>query len=137
MFRYRFSSHFINHLVYSLLEYSKNKVTSTEVLAAAIPSSQAVPIGFDPELETEIKKLKKILFQELYQHKDIVRKMFSGKQAIIGLYKALSSEPKLLPKFFYLQLDSRKKHRVIADYIASMSDRYAMKLHHELYGGII
>ncbi|MEA2110705.1 MAG: deoxyguanosinetriphosphate triphosphohydrolase [Campylobacterota bacterium] len=136
MFRYRFSSHFINHLVYSLLEYSKIHVNSSSVLAASISSSEPLPIGFNDELETEIKKLKKILFQELYQHKNIVRKMYSGKQAIIGLYNALNDEPKLLPKYFHSQLDSRKKHRVIADYIASMSDRYAMKLHHELHGGV-
>jgi dGTPase len=137
MFRYRFSSHFINHLVYSLLEYSKIHVNNSEVLSATIPSSEPLPIGFHKELETEIKKLKKILFSELYQHKNIVRKMYSGKQAIIGLYGALKSEEKLLPKYFYQQLEVRKKHRVIADYIASMSDRYAMKLHHELHGGII
>ncbi len=137
MFRYRFSSHFINHLVYSLLEYSKIHVNNTNILSSTIPSSQPLPIGFTKELETEIKKLKKILFQELYQHKNIVRKMYSGKQAIIGLYHALNDEPKILPKYFYNQLESRKKHRVIADYIASMSDRYAMKLHYELHGGVI
>ena len=137
MFRYRFSSHFINHLVYSLLEYSKIHVNSSHVLSATISSSEPLPIGFTKKLETEIKKLKKILFQELYQHKNIVRKMYSGKRAIIGLYRALNEEEKILPKYFYAQLEHRKKHRVIADYIASMSDRYAMKLHYELHGGVI
>lgn len=134
MFRYRFSSHLINHLVYSLLEYSKDKVDNSKVLASAIPSSEAIPIGFTKELETQIKKLKKLLFQELYQHKHIVRKMFAGKQAIIGLYNALMEQPKMLPRYYLQQLDTRNKHRVISDYIASMSDRYAMKLYNELYG---
>ena len=65
MFRYRFSSHFINHLVYSLLDYSKNRVADAKVLAATLDATEPIPIGFDPALETEIKKLKKILFQEL------------------------------------------------------------------------
>ena len=136
MFRYRFSSHFINHLVYSLLDFSKNSVEPGNVLSATIPSSKPLPIGFDAKVERDIKKLKKILHRELYQHKNIVRKMFSGKQAIIGLYRALQDEPKLLPKYFYRQLASRHQHRVIADYIASMSDRYAIKLHNELYGRV-
>ncbi len=52
MFRYRFSSHLINHLVYSLLAYSKEK----------IKDSDEFPVGFNPTLETDIKKLKKDTF---------------------------------------------------------------------------
>jgi len=134
MFRYRFSSHLINHLVYSLLAFSKNNIDNSCVLASVINSNNPLPIGFEPELETQIKKLKKLLYQNLYQHKNIVRKMFSGKQAIKGLFNALMEEPKMLPPYYLKQLDVRNKHRVISDYIASMSDRYAMQLFNELYG---
>ncbi len=134
MFRYRFSSHLINHLVYSLLEFSRDKIDNTRVLASVIPASDPIPIGFTPELETQIKKLKKLLYRELYQHKNIMRKMFAGKQAIKGVFDALMEEPKMLPPYYLKQLDLRNKHRVIADYIASMSDRYAMELFNELYG---
>jgi dGTPase len=126
MFRYRFSSHLINHLVYSLLEFSKEKVAHGEEM----------PIGFDKELETKIKKLKKILFEKMYQHKNIVRRMYAGKQAVKGIYSGLMEEEKMLPKFYYNQLDQRNKHRVIADYIASMSDRYALNFYNEMYGRI-
>lgn len=147
MFRYRFSSHFINHLVYSLLEFSKqavavcmadvslkDKIDGSNVMSACIPISQAIAIGFDPILETKVKKLKKILFKELYQHKEIVRKMYAGKKAVQGLFEALMEEPKMLPKYYTSQLEVRSKHRVIADYIASMSDRYAMSLYNEVFG---
>jgi len=136
MFRYRFSSHFINHLVYSLLDYSRAKVDNTSVLSACVPSSDDIPIGFEPALETKIKKLKKILFQKLYQHKEIVRKMYAGKKAVDGLFDALMDEPKMLPNYFAQQLEIRSKHRVIADYIASLSDRSAMQLYNEIYGKI-
>ena len=126
MFRYRFSSNLINHLVYSLLDYSKERVANYEEM----------PVGFDKELETKIKKLKKILFIKMYQHKNIVRKMYAGKQAIKGLYKGLMEEEKMLPSFYYAQLSKRSKHRVVADYIASMSDRYALNFFNEMYGKI-
>ena len=125
MFRYRFSSHLINHLVYSLLEYSKPKLQDANV---------ELPIGFEKELETKIKKLKKLLFQKMYQHKNIVRKMFAGTQAIKGLYGGLMEEEKMLPQFYLAQLENRAKHRVVADYIASMSDRYALNFYNEMYG---
>ncbi|WP_321779528.1 dGTP triphosphohydrolase [Sulfurimonas sp.] len=124
MFRYRFSSHFINHLVYSLLDYSREKVDVKD----------EIPIGFDAVLETKIKKLKKLLLNKLYQHKEIVIRMFAGKQAIKGLYSALMQEQKMLPKFYFEQLKKRHKHRVVADYIASMSDRYALSFYNEMYG---
>ena len=136
MYRYRFSSHLINHLVYSLLEYSKDKIETREVLSATLDAKSDVPIGFDPELETKIKKLKKLLFNKMYQHQEIVTKMYAGKQAIKGLYKGLMEEDKMLPRFYYDQLNSRKKHRVVADYIASLSDRYALNLYNEMYGKI-
>ncbi len=134
MFRYRFSSHLINHLVYSLLEYSKDKIQTGEVLSATLDSKEEIPVGFELELETKIKKLKKILFATLYQHKKIVIKMYAGKQAIKGLYKGLMEEQKMLPKFYYKQLSARSKHRVVADYIASMSDRHALSFYNEMYG---
>lgn len=136
MFRYRFVSHLINHLVYSLIEYSKDKIDNTQIYAASLDSKNELPIGFDAKLETEIKKLKKLLFAKLYQHKDIMTKMFAGKQAIKGLYSGLMEEPKMLPKFYYKQLESKEKHRVIADYIASMSDRYALSFYNEMYGRV-
>ena len=126
MFRYRFSSHLINHLIYSLLDYSQ----------ASIKSNLEFPIGFEKSLETQIKKLKKILFSKLYQHKKIVTKMYAGKQAIKGLYHGLMQEPKMLPSFYYKQLEFKNKHRVVADYIASMSDRYALTFYNEMYGKI-
>jgi len=134
MFRYRFSSHFINDLVYSMLAYSKPRVEETGERRLA--SSEPLPVGFEPALETEIKKLKKLLYRDLYQHKKILRHMFAGKQAIRGLYAALTAEPKMMPEYFFAQLEQRARHRVVADYIASMSDRFAMKLFNELYGRI-
>lgn len=123
MFRYRFSSHLINHLVYSLLDYSREKI-----------GKEQTPIGYEKELETKLKKLKKLLFKKLYQHKKIVTRMYAGSQAVKGIYKGLNEEDKMLPEFYYKQLEFRAKHRVIADYIASLSDRSAMGFYNEMYG---
>lgn len=118
VFRYRFISHLINELIYSLIEHYKTSQN----------------IGFEKALESEIKKLKKLLFKKLYRHEKIMIKMFAGSEAIRGLYKALMSEPKMLPIKHYKKLENEKKHRAVADYIASLSDRSALKLYTEMYG---
>jgi dGTPase len=109
-------------------------VDNSQILCATIPSHKEIPIGFEKELETKIKKLKKILFTKLYQHKNIMRKMYAGQQAIKSLYMGLMEEEKMLPDFYRKELDKRAKHRVVADYIASMSDRYALSFYNEMYG---
>ena len=134
MFRYRFSSHLINHLVYSLLEYSRDKISTSEIQSATFDSKSEIPIGMEKGLETKLKKLKKLLFQKLYLHQSIVVKMYAGEQAVKGLYKGLMEQTRMLPENFYKQLQTRKKHRVVADYIASMSDRHAISFYKEMYG---
>ncbi|MFP4487119.1 MAG: deoxyguanosinetriphosphate triphosphohydrolase family protein [Campylobacterales bacterium] len=138
VFRYRFSSHMINHLVYSFLENPHNKEYPTNrVLSATIKASEEIDFGFEKELKKEIKALKKILFQKLYKHEVVNRKMYFGRKCIKSLYEAFMSEPNLMSGGYKNLVDeqSDKKHRVVADYIAGMSDRYAMELYKELYVG--
>ncbi len=131
VYLYRFSSHFINYLVYALIKSTKEALKHYQ---APLKASEPVPIGFTPELETQIKKLKKILYQKLYKHPNIAQRMFAGKQCIEGLYKAFMSDHNLLPLQEQKAFEVRAPHRVIADYIASLSDRNALKLYNELYG---
>jgi len=135
LFRYRFTSLLIAELVISLIEESKRHIpTTSKVLCKSIPASEPLPIRYPKELETKIKKLKKILFDKLYRHPQIMRKMHAGKKCIEGLFEALVEEPRLMPSEFFERCENEKAYRVVADFIAGMSDRYAMKLYRELYG---
>jgi dGTPase len=60
--------------------------------------------------------------------------MYAGKQCIKGLYKAFTEDENLLPLHQQELFEVRNKKRVTADYIAAMTDRYAMKTYHEVYG---
>ena len=135
LFRYRFTSLLIAKLVISLIEESKKHIPkSSAVLCATIPASEPLPIRYPATLATQIKKLKKILFERLYRHPQILRKMYAGKQCIDGLFQALVDEPRLMPDEYYDKSQKAKPYRVAADFIAGMSDRYAMNLYHEVYG---
>ncbi len=131
IYLYRFSSHFINHMVYSLIDYAQKHL---EGVRLPLDAKEAIPIGFEKTMETEIKKLKKILFTRLYQHPKITQRMYAGKQCIAGLYKAFSSDINLLPLQEKGWAQTGREHRVISDYIASLSDRSALKLYNQLYG---
>jgi dGTPase len=137
LYRHRFVAALITLLVSEFISYSSKFVTqniSNNPICATIDSSIELEIGFEHELETAIKEVKKRLYQKLYRNEKIVKKMYSGSQCVKALYSAFKSDSYLLPNHQRDLLDIRSSHRVISDYIASMTDRYAMKNYHELYG---
>ncbi len=137
LFRHRLVAAIIKILVENFIAHSKeftDTLAKEEPLCSQFKSEQKLPIGLEPETKIELKRLKKILFQKLYWHEKIVKHMYAGKVCVKNLYQALMSEPKLLPARQKELLKRRAKHRVVADYIASMTDRYALKLSNEIYG---
>ena len=137
LYRHRFVAGLIKLLVEDFIENSKNgaqKYRQDTPICSTLDAKEKIPVGFSKETATELKVLKKLLFNKLYTHEKIARKMYSGKQCIKGLYKAFREDNDLLPPHQKELFEVRKKERVIADYIAAMTDRYAMKTYHEIYG---
>jgi len=133
--RYRFVGMLISHLVTELIRSSRDHIpTGDTILCRSIPASEPLPIRFEPRLATEIKKLKKILFEKLYRHERIVSKMHAGKECIKKLYEAFTSDINLLPYDYKVRTEDEKRERVVADFIAGMSDRYALMRYREIYG---
>jgi len=137
LYRHRFVAGLIKLLVEDFIENSKEgtkKYRQETPICVTIDAQEILPVGFSKETGTQLKKLKKLLHQNLYRHQKIVRKMHAGKQCIKGLYRAFTEDTDLLPPHQKELFEVRNKERVIADYIAAMTDRYAMKTYHELYG---
>lgn len=129
LYRYRFVSQLISYLITDLIANSK-------VITDPIPAGETMPVGFSKPVRTKLSRLKKILFKELYRHQEIVKKMYTGKICINKLFKAFSEEPGMLPNEYQERIERfKKKERVIADYIASLSDRHAIELYKSLYFG--
>jgi len=137
LYRHRFVAGLIKLLVEDFIENSREKTAyyrKEEPICATIDAKEPLPAAFSRETATALKLLKKRLFRQLYKHEKIARKMYAGKQCMQGLYKAFSEDCDLLPSHQKVLFDIRSPHRVVADYLAAMTDRYAMKTYHELYG---
>lgn len=136
LYRHRFVAGLIKLLVEDFIENSSEgvkKYRQNTPICVTIDAQETLPVGFSKETATQLKKLKKLLHQKLYRHQKIVRKMHAGKQCIQGLYTAFIEDIDLLPPYQKELFEVRRKERVIADYIAAMTDRYAMKTYHEMY----
>jgi len=137
LYRHRFVAGLIKLLVEDFMENSKagvKKHRQSKPICVTLDAQEKLPLGFSKKTATELKKLKKLLFNTLYTHEKIARKMYAGKQCIKGLYKAFREDENLLPAHQKELFNIRIKERVVGDYIAAMTDRYAMKTYHEVYG---
>ena len=137
LYRHRFVAGLIKLLVEDFIENSKvgAETYRKEIpIVAMLDAKETLPVGFSKETAKQLKILKKLLLKKLYKHEKIARKMHAGKQCIKGLYEAFTEDADLLPLHQQELFEVRTKERVIADYIAAMTDRYAMKTYHEVYG---
>ena len=89
-------------------------------------------IAFSPRIEKEQLELKQFLRVNLYQHYRVARMSSKARRIVTELFNVLYAEPKLLPPDFQTRARDDKP-RAIADYVAGMTDRYAILEHRRLF----
>ncbi|HYA19333.1 MAG TPA: deoxyguanosinetriphosphate triphosphohydrolase [Burkholderiales bacterium] len=89
-------------------------------------------ISFSPSTREEQQQLKQVLRLRLYQHYRVARMSGKAKRIISSLFHAFMEDVKLLPPQFQ-EKAAYDKARTICDYIAGMTDRYAMREHQRLF----
>lgn len=89
-------------------------------------------IRFSQRIEEEQRELKQFLRANLYRHYRVSRMSSKARRVINDLFQAFLAEPGLLPPEFQTRAKSDAP-RAIADYIAGMTDRYAMVEHRRLF----
>lgn len=87
-----------------------------------------------PSAELAEKKagLERFLFNEVYRHPTILAKRQEAQEALRESFDALLSRPDLLPAKFARLAQRDGLHRAVADYLAGMTDRYALEEHQRL-----
>jgi dGTPase len=122
----------INALVVDLIAESRRRI------AAAAPASvddvRAAPplVAFSEPVRAEADALKVFLRDHLYRHYQVIRMTEKARRIVRELFEAFLNEPRLLPPD-HRQRAAHDGPRAIADYVAGMTDRYAMKEHRRLF----
>lgn len=89
-------------------------------------------VAFSDTLRREQQELKRFLRTHLYQHFRVARMSAKSRRVISELFDAFHTDPRLLPPEFQTRA-SEDTPRAIADYIAGMTDRYALLEHRRLF----
>ncbi len=122
----------INTLIVDLID------TTLRNLATHVPDSldavRAAPpiVAHSETIAEQAAALKRFLFKNLYRHYQVMRMANKARRVITGLFDAFTDDPRLLPPA-YVAADKLRQPRLVAHYIAGMTDRYALKEYQRLF----
>jgi len=113
--------------------------TSAALSAAGIDSPEKLQrheanvVGYSAAFGEKVRALKGFLYARMYRHYRLVRMQTKAERFIADLFAAYMKEPDMLPGETRDRLDQAPRARVVADYIAGMTDRYALDEWQKLY----
>ncbi len=134
--RYQTIIGIINAQVTDMVTLISARIKKEDISSLEQVRRRAHPIaGFSPEMARMNRELKAFLTKNLYNHHRVIRMADKAERIISGLFRAYVREPKLLPpgKFARMESGNVPEKRVICDYIAGMTDRFALKEYGKLF----
>jgi len=122
----------INTLILDLVNTTRMNVENRGV--QTLDEARAAPplAAFSPALLDEHRELKRFLLRHLYRHYKVARMSAKAGRIISDLYTAFTGDARLLPPEHQTR-ESLEGARAVADYIAGMTDRYAMREHQRIF----
>ena len=90
-------------------------------------------VAFSVPMQKKREQLRNFLFDNLYKHYRVLRMSNKARRFIKELFKVYSSQPEQLPTGFQARIKTEGTHRVVCDYIAGMTDRYALNEYKKLF----
>lgn len=122
----------INTLVSDLTEQSSRNIAEAAPGSLAKVREAPALIGFSDKTRQEQHELKKFLRDHLYRHYQVARMSAKARHTVEMLFNAFRADIQLLPPAFQSRY-APDGYQAIADYIAGMTDRYAIREYQKLF----
>jgi len=142
IFKYQIVKALIDMQMKDLLAFSNQRLkelnfsSSVNAKEYNYKNPQEIIIGFSPSMKEERKFLQKILGDKLYKHYRVIRMTDKAKRIINDLFEVYKETPEQLPYSVYergRKYSKNEKYETICNYIASMTDRFAIDEHKKLF----
>lgn len=132
--RHRLIRKLINMLVTDLLEETERRLEDNDINSLeAVREYDGALVSMSAEMQEKTRELKRFLYENMYRHYRVMRMAFKSRQIVEDLFNAYVSDPYLLPGETQERIGSVPLHRAVADYIAGMTDRYALQERDRLF----
>jgi len=127
-------SHLIGELIHDLITTTQENIRSHEIdTVADVRRCQRNLVAFSPAMAGLNRDLKQFLYRRLYRHHKVERMRVKAERFLSILFDNYLAHPTLLPEKYQDRFPAFGTERVICDYIASMTDRYAQDEYKRLY----
>jgi dGTPase len=127
----------ITRFVEGVILDSRKRLLAFEGLdSAAIRAADAPVIAFDATLQQADRDIKRFLFARMYRNANVMRVRCEADLVVRDLFAAFTSDSSRLPEEWQTRLtgaDEAERAHHIADYIAGMTDRFALQEHKRLF----
>ena len=117
--------------VYDVIDTTRRAVADAGVGSLKEARLAGPLVAFSADMKARSGELKKFLFAQLYRHPQVMHTTGQAQQVVRELFAAYVSQPAEMPADFAANNDL---HRSVADYIAGMTDRFALREHERLTG---
>ena len=122
----------INTLVTDLIQESERNIRSQAPATIEDVRSAPVMIAYSAGMDEQQRELKDFLRIHLYRHYRVLRMTAKAQRIITDLFGIFMADSRLLPPQFQ-SLAVNDRARAVADYIAGMTDRYAIREHRRIF----
>ncbi|HNM38752.1 MAG TPA: deoxyguanosinetriphosphate triphosphohydrolase, partial [Giesbergeria sp.] len=124
--------------VYDVIEATRHALQTQGPKHVDEVRAMPVLVRFSEEMHGQSLELKRFLFANLYRHPQVVETTNSARQVVRDLFASYMQQPQAMKPIFAQRWDEAvapsDRARVVADFIAGMTDRYAVKEHERLTG---
>ncbi|MGD2161743.1 MAG: deoxyguanosinetriphosphate triphosphohydrolase, partial [Anaerolineales bacterium] len=90
-------------------------------------------VGLSDEMHTKNQELKTFLYDHMYRHHRVYRMQVKAEKILAEIFEAYTQHPAMLPEEIQVKASEEHFYRAIADYIAGMTDRFALDEHSRLF----
>lgn len=121
----------VNDVIAHTAEQARGLASVDEVRAAGRQLA-----GFSPAMAAQERRLKSFMYERLYYHPEQIAAAEKARDVVARLFAAYAQDATLMPDDWLARLPAAEpqRARVIADFIAGMSDRFAIRAVGEIYG---
>jgi dGTPase len=117
----------VDRLVTELVEHSALRIEASGVGSIdEVRRTEEPIIGFAPEIDEIRLELKRFLYERLYEHPRVAEASNRAAEAIRDLFVLYRADPGLLPVHVRARMELDGEARAVADYVAGMTDRFAL-----------
>jgi len=132
--RHRMIRELVGLMVTDLVHATDQRLRATGVRSAEdIQRLHTDVVGYAENMQRRHRELKDFLYQKLYSHYRVLRMAVKAERVITDLFNAYRVEPPILPAGMQAAVEKRGLERTICDYIAGMTDRFAIEEHGKLF----